>query len=75
MYSVEDFKRLMNLAETQTEEEPVKKKISLKKLFEMPKLKEFKKMPKNSHLMKDGKTIMSGKTHSKTSKIVGLLKK
>lgn len=46
---------------------PKKKKMSLSKIFE--------KMPKNSHLMTDGKTIMSGSKHSKTSKVMGKLKK
>lgn len=46
---------------------PTKKKMSLSKIFE--------KKPKNSHLMPDGKTIMSGAKHTKTSKVIGKLKK
>lgn len=46
---------------------PRKKKIPLSKIFE--------KQPKNSHIMSDRMTVMSGSKHTKTSKVIGKLKK
>ena len=37
------------------------------------KVKVFEIMPKNSHRMNG--TVMSGKTHTKTSKVIGKIKK
>ena len=37
------------------------------------KVKVFETMPKNAHRMNG--TVMSGKTHSKTSKLIGKIKK
>ena len=62
---------------------PRKKKIPLSKIFQkMPKNSHQKmpknshqKMPKNSHMMPDGKTVMSRVRHTKTSKVLGKLKK
>ena len=54
---------------------PRKKKIPLSKIFQKMPKNRFQKMPKNSHMMSDGKTVMSRVRHTKTSKVIGKLKK
>ena len=60
---------------------PVERKLkkSIEKMIIAPsskkkKIKVFETIPKNSHKMKGGK-IMSGSKHTKTSKVLGKLKK
>jgi len=60
--------------------ESVKKKGMVNRMLngnkkeKLPLNKIFEKAPKNSHVMPNG-NIMSGKTHSKSSKLLGKLKK
>ena len=60
---------------------PVERKLkkSIEKMIIAPsskkkKIKVFETLPNNSHKMKGGK-IMSGSKHTKTSKVLGKLKK